>query len=317
MVTGLVVDSTTGAPVPFALVILEGTDLRVFANDAGRFSVRLSSGGDRELRIQQIGYAPVRLPIRVEVLPPEAHPESPLTVRLSRRPYTLPDLVVESSSCEDANGPVDAESDAILSLAFENAERLVTLERAYPSRGTFLKMVRVLDTNRNQIGSWADTIRWQSGGRTRYRAGRVLQRQTAVYFSAADIASPEFRKQHCIRFGGRDRDSASGIPLLRITFVPTARTRTPDWAGSLLLDSATAVLLRSEAQLVNIPRRSTFGAARCIVDYAELAPTLVYEARAVCAIARMVTPPVLLVERWSLLDHAFVGPRPDSAGPSP
>ncbi len=112
---------------------------------------------------------------------------------------------------------------------------------------------------------------------------------------------------------GQVVDSAAGIPVIRINFVPTARTRSADWAGSLLLDSASAVLLRSEALLVNLPARSTFAAARCIVDYTMLAPTLVHESRAVCGIARATRPATYVLERWTLKSHAFLRGRPDSA----
>ena len=233
--------------------------------------------------------------------------------------FVLPDLVVEASSCERTAEKTDSESEATLGLAFQNAERLLTLERAYPSRSVFLKEVRVLDADRNDGGSWTDTLYSNSRDRQGYRPGKVIQGESAVYFSAADIAERDFRRHHCFWYGGRDRDSASGIPVIRINFVPTARTKSPDWAGSLVLDSASSVLLRSEALLVNIPKRSSFTSARCIVDYMEIVPTLVHESRAVCGIrTRKLQQGFVLVERWTLRRHEFLGPRPDSiAGVAP
>ena len=51
--------SVTGRPVGYALVILLEQDQRVFANEAGRFSLSGLHAGAATLRVQQIGYRPV------------------------------------------------------------------------------------------------------------------------------------------------------------------------------------------------------------------------------------------------------------------
>lgn len=326
LIAGAVVDSATGEPVPFALVVLSG-GLRVFANEAGRFSLRAGEGGARQLRIQQIGYTPVTLSLQVDVTAAGTEPGPPLSVALARRPFVLPDITVDGSGCAARGQDAGGESAELLALAFENAERVYTLESAYPIRSVFIKEVKVMDTMRVTMLSRSDTIQARSDRRLEYRPGMVIQRrkaggkgagrEVATYFSVADIAAGEFRENHCFWYAGRDVDSASGIAGFRIDFAPRPENRSPDWAGSLFLDSATAVLLRSEARLVNLPSEGTaFAGARCIVDYTQLAPTLVHPMRAVCAIARAAEPRTFVLQRLTLLEHAFVGRRPDGSGPA-
>ena len=63
MLTGIVRDSASGTPVGYALVIVVGKDQQVFAAESGRFSLTGLARGDITLRVQQIGYRPVRITV--------------------------------------------------------------------------------------------------------------------------------------------------------------------------------------------------------------------------------------------------------------
>ncbi len=320
LLTGVVRDSASDQPVGFALVILVEPDLRAFASEGGRFTLRVSEGS-YTLRVQQIGYAALSLPIRVETGGPAELGAPGILVRIPRRPFRLPEIVVEGDACS-GSGEDPEECEGLLDLALQNAERLQTLQRSYPFTSAFQREIALLDEDRRRTGGWVDTARFDSRQGDDYRRGRVITRagrgnrtrESARYFAMTDLVNPEFRRTHRVWYGGRD--SVSGIPGFRINFAPLPEVKTPDWSGSLFLDSATAILLRSEARLVNLPPRgTTFRGAHCIVDYVQLAPTLIHEIRAFCATSRAGQPPTR-VERWLLIHHEFISRRPPT-GPDP
>src|ERR1051326_6621007 len=57
-------DSAGGGPVSSGMVGVVGGDQRVFASEAGRFTLTGLSAGTRALRIQQIGYRAVTMAVR-------------------------------------------------------------------------------------------------------------------------------------------------------------------------------------------------------------------------------------------------------------
>ena len=123
-------------------------------------------------------------------------------------------------------------------------------------------------------------------------------------------AREEFRKSHCFWYAGRDT-SIEGFPAYRIDFAPEADIKSVDWAGSLLIDSVSMRLLRSEARMVNLPPRgTTFVSASCTVFYNPIAPTLVQEFQAACIHSHRTRPPRMVVERWMLIRSQFLGRRP-------
>lgn len=133
---------------------------------------------------------------------------------------------------------------------------------------------------------------------------------SATYFEPADLAREEFRKNHCFWFEGPD--STDGFAAYRIGFRPLPKIKSTDWAGALVIDSATMHLLRSEAHLVNLPRsRSLFREAGCTVLYMQVVPTLVSEFQAACRTIQNSAPPLVIIQRLDFLEFAFVGRRPD------
>lgn len=66
-VVGRVIDASTGAPVPVAAVRVLGTVLSVFADDSGRFELRLVPPGRQRLSVERLGYAPRQVEVQVPV----------------------------------------------------------------------------------------------------------------------------------------------------------------------------------------------------------------------------------------------------------
>jgi hypothetical protein len=311
--TGTVRDSASGAPVGYALIIVVGKDQQVFAGESGRFTLTGLGRGEVTLRVQQIGYRPVR--ITVAMVRDRA---TILTIDLARQPVVLPEVVVRGSVCTGVEElGIDAEAGSILDEAFKNAERLLAMERSYPFRVAFQRATTILDSTRQRVGGWIDTVHYDSRSLTGYRKGRVLplnpprgRTETAKYFTTSDLARQEFRKSHCFWYAGRDT-SVEGFPGYRIEFAPRGEIRSVDWAGAFLIDSMTMRLLRSEARMVNLPPRgTTFTSATCTVFYNPIAPTLVQEFQAACVHAHRTTPPRMVVERWLLVRSAFLGRTP-------
>jgi hypothetical protein len=313
--TGVVLDSLTGAPVPYALIIA-GDGRRLFASDAGRFTLVGLPGGRLDLRIQQIGYRGTT----VTLLPAGEGrgSEGSLVIRLLRQPLVLPELMVRAPDCQ-APGR-DGATGTLLDEAFRNAERLLTLQKDYPYLSRIEEISRVRDNHGTLLEEKIDTILFDSRALSGYRRGRVLGRaggrsgrESATYFSPADLAGKEFRDHHCFWFAGSDQ--ADGVPAYRIAFRPLRSVRSVDWEGSLVVDSASLHLLRSEAHLVNLPENGTgFRQAGCLVMYIQVVPTLVHESQALCTTIPRSVPPIARVQRWTLLEHRFLGRRPDPGG---
>jgi len=320
--SGTVQDSA-GGPVGYALVVLVDKNQRVFASESGRFTLTGLGTGRTTLRVQQIGYRAVTLTLSIDAAPGAPAGAPGLLVRLTRQAFVLPEIVVQGDICSGAEELSAAGSGTILDEAFKNAERLLSVQEAYPYRGAFQRVTMILNAAYERTGGWVDTVRYDSRTVVGYRRGKVLEagarrggREFANYFTTADIAREEFRKHHCFWYAGRD--SLDGFSAYRVDFAPTKGIKSPDWAGSLLIDSTTMRLLRSEAHLVNLPKRgTTFGSALCTVLYQETVPTLVQEFQARCVIAQLSRPATYVVERWLLIDHAFIGRRPDRSDTLP
>lgn len=312
--SGVVRDSATGQPVSYALVILQEPNLRVFAGENGRFGFAGVGPGRITLRVQQIGYRAVTLPLQVESAAGGGG-GSPLSIVIARLAYVLPEIQVEGDVCAGRSlGELEAGEGGILAEVFQNAERLLTIERAYPFRGAFQRETTVMDAAYRRSGGWVDTVRFDSQDRAEYRKGRVLERrgingpEHATYFTSSDLATAEFRRFHCFWFAGKD--SVEGVPGYKIGFAPAKNVKSADWAGSMILDSASMTLIRSDARMVNLPLNSSFRSALCTVLYQQIVPTLVLEFQARCVAGHATVPPRIVVERWLLVRHDFIGKRP-------
>ena len=316
ILSGVVRDSVTGEPVGYALVELLGRSEQVFATAAARFRLTRVGPGPADLRVRQIGYHPVTLRLRVE---PEASADvSPveLTVSMRRRPLVLPELMAEGDACPGMReaSALAPEGGTILEEAYQNAERILSLERSFPFVLHYQLATSILDSSYVRIGGEIDTIRRDSRTSASYRPGRVVERagsrlERVNGFTTSDIAREEFQRTHCFWYAGRD--SVAGFPGFRIGFAPRAAVRTVDWAGSLLVDSASMSLLQAEARVVNLPRRGTeVLSVVCTIFYQPILPSLPQEHEARCVSTRRGPPRRILVERWLLVNREFIGRDP-------
>ena len=313
VLTGTVRDSASGAPVAYALVMVVDKEQQVFAGESGRFTLTGLGRGEVTLRVQQIGYRPVRITVQMA-----GDRTTAVSIVLARQAVVLPEVVVHGSVCTGVEElGTGAEGGSILDEAFKNAERLLAMERSYPFRVAFQRATTILDSTRQRVGGWIDTVHDDSRSLTGYRKGRVLplnpprgRTENAKYFTTSDLAREEFRKSHCFWYAGRD-STVEGFPGYRIEFAPREGIRSVDWAGSFLIDSLTMRLMRSEARMVNLPPRgTTFTSATCTVFYNPIAPTLVQEFQAACVHAHRTVPPRMVVERWLLVRSTFLGRTP-------
>jgi carboxypeptidase family protein len=317
--TGTVQDSATGLPVGFALVVLVEHGQRVFASEGGRFTLSGLASGPATLRILQIGYRAVSLSLSLDASPGSATGAPGVTVRLARVVFLLPEIVVEGDVCTGVRQRSGAVTDGILGEIFKNAERLLTLQEVYPFQETYQETTAFFDSLGTVTGGRIDTGRYDSRRILRYRRGRVIEREgparveSARYFQPSDLAREEFRRTHCFWYAGMD--TLDGYRALRIQFAPLKEVKTTDWAGSLLIDSATMVLERSEAHLVSLPSRGTFVSATCTLLYQQVYPTLVTLQQGRCVSRIRAKPPRTTVARWRLIDFKFLKRAPSDSGP--
>lgn len=318
--TGTVVDSATGRPVGYALVLVPGSPQRVFASESGRFTLTGIGAGKIVLRVQQIGYRGTSLSLTVDS---DASADAGgLRILLARQPVVLPQIVVQGDVCSGAEAlGQSVEQGTILDEAFRNTERLLTLEESYPFRVVFEVESYVMGANQEVAQRRTDTVRYNdSRAHAPYRQGKVLEGsrgpgQSANYITASDLSREYFQRTHCFWFAGRDT-SASGAPGLRIEFAPLGRVKSADWAGSLLIDSTSMILMQSEAHLVNLdPKRTDFRSVGCQVSYRQMVPTLVLEERATCTLDQVGKKPSRIMEQSYLIRFAFLGKRPDAPSP--
>lgn len=320
---GVVQDSVTGEPVGYALVAIMGKDLQDFTSAGGRFTLTGLSGGRARLRVRQIGYRAEVVTLEIDTRPGPGDAATGLVVRLAKQAFVLPELSVDAKRCSGMRelGSTAPEGGTILSEAFENAERILALERKYPFVLVFQRVVTLLDSAYNRIDGRVDTLRKDSRSYVPYRAGKVLargagaRRDRVAAFTSSDFAGEEFQRTHCFWYGGRD--SVEGFPGYRIDFAPTEDIKSPDWAGSMLVDSASMALLRTETRLVNLPATGTdFLTANCTIFYQPIVPSLPQEFQVRCVSSQRGGPPHIRVERWVLINRRFTGRTPvDSARP--
>lgn len=313
---GVVRDSATGEPVPYALVVLVQRDQQAFTSESGRFTLNNLPAGRARLQVQQIGYRARTLALDIDIRPAGGDASTGLVVLLARHAVVLPEISVQGNSCLGMRdlGSTAPEDGSILNAAFLNAERIAALEQKYPFVLEFHRVVTLLDSAYNQLEGRVDTLEKDSRKYVPYRAGKVLERgargrERVAAFTTADVAGEEFQRAHCFWYAGRD--SVGGFPGYRIEFAPRPEIKTPDWAGSMLVDSVSLALLRTETRLVNLPSTGiSLLTANCTIFYQPIVPSLPQEFQTRCVSSQRNGPPHIRVERWLLVSHRFIGRSP-------
>lgn len=138
-------------------------------------------------------------------------------IPLTRQAAVLPEVVVQGNLCAGvADREIEAEDGWLLAEAFKNAERVLTLEKKFSFVLKYQRVVTMFDSNYFGLGG--------------------------------SVGGNESRKNHSFWYAGRD--SVEGFPSYRIDFAPTPDPRTIDWAGSILVDSASMRLLLADRHCV-------------------------------------------------------------------
>jgi hypothetical protein len=305
VIRGIVTDSISGRPLQHALVTVVGTDRQIFSSASGRFELRDLPRGTHRIRVNQIGYVAAERAVTLGAS--EAPPL--LAFALTRSEYRLPELVVvaESSGCPAGMKPGTAEPDPMVAEALANAERVRILEEEYPVRYSRDHLTLQIDDQNVGKVYRRDTLLELSNRRERYRRGRILERSgltdSFVLFAVADLTTDEFRKSHC--FGPDRIESEEGERRFVIHFEPIRWVRSPDWAGTMSVDSATGLLRAVKAKLVNLPERSTVIGAQCDATYKAVSVGLVMEHVLVCETANRSVASAKVLDTRILLSYRF------------
>lgn len=312
---GVVQDSATGDPVAFAQIRVLGTNQQAVSSESGRFTLNNLTSGRARLLVQQIGYGAQTLTLAVDAQPGSGDGGPGLVVRLVRYATILPEISVEGKRCFDLREVGStAEGGTILTDAFANAKRIQEVEKKYPFILEYQRVSTRLDSGYSLTEGQVDTVQTDTRDYIPYRTGKVLERRLGgkehlQSFTTSDFAQEEFQRSHCFWYVGRD--SVQGFSGYRIDFVPKPEVTSPDWAGSMLVDSASMGLLRTETHLVNLPRKGTaYQRASCTIFYQPIVPSLPQEFQYRCTIALRGGPPGVQVQRWSLINSRFVGKAP-------
>ena len=256
-----VVDAASRDPIPNAQVTDLDSAVQHLTNDRGESRFEWSGRSVMRLRVRQLGYRLAERVVRAGVGVSDT-----AVVALARVPFVLPEQrAVAIDRCDlrtdSATQELSLYALSQLRLAAEHYEQF---RRTYPfimqaerrtivfSRHENVPARATVAKERMRSSDWGD----------RYEPGNVLHRErlgfSASLLFVASLADSAFWDRHCLV--ARAVEQREGQPWLRLDFAPARDLRTPDWAGSAWLDSATSVLRRVEFRLTGLatddsPRR--------------------------------------------------------------
>jgi hypothetical protein len=235
LITGIVTGST-GSPLPYSTVSLEGVTQKRLTTPEGRFSFKVDSAGDYHLRIRQLGFAPLDTVIRFS--------GSPLQLTLVLRPvaFKLADVrTVVKTPCSRA---VDSDrfASGILEEVKKNAERELVLRNQYPFRYLLAVGRATRRDTENRSPIYRDTAYLTSATTDRYEVGKLVRSKGGGNAGTemrvpqlTDLADSVFLREHCFSYGGTKR--LGNVPVFLLDFTPAPGVHTPDVEGSISLDT--------------------------------------------------------------------------------
>jgi hypothetical protein len=256
-----VVDAASREPIPNAQVTDLDSAVQRLTNARGEAWFDWSGRPAIHVLVRQLGY---RLAERVVSAADGAIGTT--VVALERVPFVLPEQrAVAVDRCDlrtdSATQELSLYALSQLRLAAEHYEQF---RRTYPfrlrserqtvvfSRRANVPVRRTISRERTRSDEWGDP----------YEPGNVLHRErlgfSASLLFVSSLADSAFWDRHCLV--ARAVERREGQPWLRLDFAPARDVRTPDWAGSAWLDSASSVLRRVEFRLTGLtagdsPRR--------------------------------------------------------------
>jgi hypothetical protein len=237
LITGTVVGSTDGKPLPYSTVSLEGVAERRLTTPEGRFSFRVDSAGEYHLRIRQLGFTPLDTVVRFG--------GTTLQLTLVLRPvaFKLADVRTVGKTPCSRQVDRDAFASGILEEVKKNAERELVLRNQYPF---FYTLVVGHGTRREgdmRRPPPRDTVVLSSVTNDRYQVGNIVRSGTRGDPSEremrvpqlTDLADSVFLQAHCFSYGGTEKLREGYV--FRLDFTPARRVRTPDVEGSISIDT--------------------------------------------------------------------------------
>lgn len=249
-----VVDDATHLPLVNAQVIVIGTQKTNFTNDNGEARLLRTSEAPLSLHVRQIGFQFSDQNVAT------ASRRDADTVIVSLQPvsYKLPKVATSAvNSCGAATDSLSQNLSAVvLSQLRLSAERYDAFRHAYPfnvwierrtarrdADGTI--RTEPVEVPGTQSDKWGDP----------YVPGRVLSELPSGGFSVpilfvSALADANFWKHHC--FVAQGVQTFERTRVIRLDFMPTKETKTPDWEGSALVDSATSMLRRVDFDLTGL-----------------------------------------------------------------
>ena len=255
-VSGAIISSGSGNPVPFSTVRLQPLGRERFTDRDGSFAIYSVPPGTYELQVRMLGYLP--FDSLIQVVPRQ---DLALTIELRRLPTSLEEVRVTAPlrRCHfpDEMGLVrDPELALVLGEARKNAQREQLLRRTYPFEYQMAQSHATRDMITGRSTLQYDTATYRSDDTWRYRRGRVVTDEKNKLFgdvrvmrlpTLADLADRHFLASHCFKYAGTVDEN--GKPAHRIDFFTDSSLIAPDVEGSLFLDSATYLIKRAQFRL--------------------------------------------------------------------
>lgn len=253
------VTNSDGVALSYVVVTIVDLNWQQFSNAQGKFYFTRIPVGKHRVNVRQLGYQAATVEVNVG-----SNGSQDIVVRLLRIVTKLATMQVLSDwVCKKPGAPTKA-GDRDLLEVFEqldqNATRLGLLMKEFPFElVTERRRVLQRDNGLDSVER-VDTTRLLASQEAHYAVGGVVKKirledRTEQYFlqvpTLLDFAQKDFQKNHC--FVLRGVDDSNGHPLIRVDFKVAGKIRQPDVEGSVLLDTGTFRLRRTEIRLTAIP----------------------------------------------------------------
>jgi hypothetical protein len=318
-----------GFRIPYAVVELGSPRAKQFSDDSGTFRFTGVPAGTYRLRVRQVGFRPfdstvVKIGGTPLVVPIDL---VPLVIELAAITVAVPRTCAAPGPPDSAIAP---ELAAVFDQLRQNAERYAFLSDSYPFHYRLSRAFADYNESGRIVWSAADTVRYLSSGRVRYRPGQVLALGPGPEHSLAkvirlptlsDFADSAFQANHCFYYAGTaERDSGR---IVRFDFVPVDWLRTPDIEGEVDLDARSFQIRYATIRLTRVGRAMPgLVSTSSTITFAELYPNIVVPRHMEGQLvpeprADVRTPIARSTETQQLLDVRFVRPLPTAAPARP
>jgi hypothetical protein len=260
VVSGVVRDSASGAPLPYAIV--QGADgVERLSDGAGRFRLADVPNTGASVLVRRIGYTPRRVALADGAVEITEIAVTLAALSLSLRAVEVRDNVPpEQRRCRTPGVPDRAQFPrlvAVLDQVRDNATQYTLAADDYPV--DVLADRRMLYRNASRASMQQhDSTSYRLAARPQYTPGRIVRevprgRGDYELFLPAlpDFADSSFLARHCWWEGGVDRWPTGDV--VRIDFGLDDRIRQADVAGSVWLDADSYLIRSYELVLVRQP----------------------------------------------------------------